>query len=158
MKKGRLGTMTHGYKRHGTTTLFAALNVLDGTVTGRNMRHRHQEFIWFLNTIEAKVPAGKIIHAVIDNYDTHKHPKVLAWVERHPPTLPQPRAPGSMPWRGSSQNSRSGGSNGERSAPLLTFKPPSTASSPSRIKSPNPSSGPKTQMRSSPQLNAGTKR
>ena len=85
MKKGRLGTMTHDYKRHGTTTLFAALNVLDGTVTGRNMqRHRHQEFIRFLNAIEAKVPAGKIIHAVIDNYATHKHPKVLAWLERHP--------------------------------------------------------------------------
>ncbi len=64
MKKGRLGTMTHDYKRHGTTTLFAALNVLDGTVTGRNMqRHRHQEFIRFLNAIEARVPAGKIIQA-----------------------------------------------------------------------------------------------
>jgi transposase len=85
MKKGRLGTMTHDYKRHGTTTLFAALNVLDGTVTGQNMqRHRHQEFIRFLNAIEAKVPAGKVIHAVIDNYATHKHPKVLAWLERHP--------------------------------------------------------------------------
>ena len=85
MKKGRCGTMTHDYKRHGTTTLFAALNVLDGTVTGQNMqRHRHQEFIRFLNAIEAKVPAGKIIHAVIDNYATHKHPKVLAWLERHP--------------------------------------------------------------------------
>jgi transposase len=60
------------------------LNVLDGTVTGQNMqRHRHQEFIRFLNTIEAMVPAGKIIHAVIDNYATHKHPKVLAWLERH---------------------------------------------------------------------------
>ena len=77
--------MTHDYKRHGTTTLFAALNVLDGTVTGKNMqRHRHQEFIRFLNAIEAKVPAGKVIHAVIDNYATHKHPKVLAWLERHP--------------------------------------------------------------------------
>jgi transposase len=85
MKKGRCGTMTHDYKRHGTTTLFAALNVLDGTVTGQNMqRHRHQEFIRFLNAIEAKVPAGKIIHAVMDNYATHKHPKVLAWLERHP--------------------------------------------------------------------------
>ena len=60
MKKGRAGTMTHDYKRHGTTTLFAALNVLDGTVIGRNMqRHRHQEFIRFLNTIEREVPAGK---------------------------------------------------------------------------------------------------
>ena len=85
LKKGRAGTMTHDYKRHGTTTLFAALNVLDGTVIGRNMqRHRHQEFIRFLNTIEAQVPAGKIIHVIIDNYAAHKHPKVLAWLERHP--------------------------------------------------------------------------
>jgi hypothetical protein len=64
--------MTHDYKRHGTTTLFAALNILDGTVIGRNMqRHRHQEFIRFLNTIEEQVPAGKVIHAIIDNYATH---------------------------------------------------------------------------------------
>jgi transposase len=77
--------MTHDYKRHGTTTLFAALNVLDGTVIGRNMqRHRHQEFIRFLNAIEAEVPAGKIVHAILDNYATHKHPKVRAWLDRHP--------------------------------------------------------------------------
>ena len=85
MKKGRAGTMTHDYKRHGTTTLFAALNVLDGTVIGRNMaRHRHQEFIRFLNTVEREVPAGKTIHAVLDNYATHKHPKVREWLARHP--------------------------------------------------------------------------
>jgi transposase len=85
MKKGRCGTMTHDYKRHGTTTLFAALNVLDGTVIGRCMqRHRHQEFIRFLNAIEASVPAGKLIHAIADNYATHKHPKVRAWLARHP--------------------------------------------------------------------------
>jgi transposase len=85
MKKGRCGTMTHDYKRHGTTTLFAALNVLDGAVIGRCMqRHRHQEFIRFLNTIEAAVPAGKLIHAIADNYATHKHPKVRAWLARHP--------------------------------------------------------------------------
>ena len=84
MKKGRAGTMTHDYKRHGTTTLFAALNVLDGTVIGRNMqRHRHQEFIRFLNTIEAEVPAGKIIHVILDNYAAHKHPKVQGWLRRH---------------------------------------------------------------------------
>ena len=84
MKKGRAGTMTHDYKRHGTTTLFAALNVLDGTVIGRNMqRHRHQEFIRFLNTIEAQVPAGKLIHVILDNYAVHKHPKVRAWLARH---------------------------------------------------------------------------
>jgi transposase len=85
MKKGRAGTMTHDYKRNGTTTLFAALNVLDGTVIGRNMqRHRHQEFIRFLNAIEAEVPAGKLVHVVLDNYATHKHPKVMAWLSRHP--------------------------------------------------------------------------
>lgn len=85
MKKGRCGTMTHDYKRNGTTTLFAALNVLDGSVIGRNMqRHRHQEFIRFLNVIERDVPAGKVIHAVVDNYATHKHPKVKEWLERHP--------------------------------------------------------------------------
>ena len=85
MKKGRAGTMTHDYKRHGTTTLFAALNVLDGTVIGRNMqRHRHQEFIRFLKAVEAQVPAGKLIHAIVDNYATHKHPKVRAWLASHP--------------------------------------------------------------------------
>jgi transposase len=85
MKKGRAGTMTHDYIRNGTTTLFAALNVLDGTVIGRNMqRHRHQEFIRFLNQVEAAVPADKTVHAVVDNYATHKHPKVRAWLVRHP--------------------------------------------------------------------------
>ena len=85
MKKGRCGTMTHDYKRHGTTTLFAALDVLDGKVIGQNMqRHRHQEFIRFLNTIERQVPAGKVIHAIADNYGAHKHPKVKAWLKRHP--------------------------------------------------------------------------
>jgi transposase len=85
MKKGRCGTMTHDYERHGTTTLFAALNVLDGRVVGRCMqRHRHQEFLRFLNAVEAAVPAGKLVHAILDNYATHKHPKVLAWLARHP--------------------------------------------------------------------------
>jgi transposase len=85
MKKGRAGTMTHDYKRHGTTTLFAALDVLQGKVIGRCMpRHRHQEFIRFLDTIEAKVPKRKAIHAIVDNYATHKHPEVLQWLARHP--------------------------------------------------------------------------
>jgi hypothetical protein len=77
MKPGRAGTMPHDYKRHGTTTPFAALDVLDGTVIGRNMqRHPHQEFIRFLNTVEAQVPAPKAIHVIVDNYAIHKHPKV----------------------------------------------------------------------------------
>jgi transposase len=85
MKNGRAGTMTHDYKRHGTTTLFAALNVLDGSVIGRNMqRHRHQEFIRFLNAIEKAVPAKKAIHVILDNYAAHKHPKVMRWLARHP--------------------------------------------------------------------------
>jgi transposase len=85
MKKGRAGTMTHDYKRNGTTTLFAAMNVLDGTVIGRNMqRHRHQEFIRFLNAVEREVPAGKIVHAILDNYAAHKHPEVRKWLTRHP--------------------------------------------------------------------------
>jgi transposase len=85
LKRGRAGTMTHDYKRNGTTTLFAALNVLDGKVIGRCMqRHRHQEFIRFLNAIEAEVPVGKLVHVILDNYAAHKHPKVRAWLGRHP--------------------------------------------------------------------------
>jgi transposase len=85
MKKGRAGTMTHDYKRHGTTTLFAALNILNGTVIGQNMqRHRHQEFIRFLNRIEREVPADKAIHVILDNYAAHKKDKVRAWLARHP--------------------------------------------------------------------------
>ena len=85
IKKGRAGTMTHDDIRNGTTTLFAALNVLDGTIIGQGMaRHRHQEFIRFLNRIEAAVPAGKLVHAILDNYAAHKHPKVRAWLARPP--------------------------------------------------------------------------
>jgi transposase len=85
LKPGKAGTLTHDYKRHGTTTLFAAFNVLDGVVLGRCMqKHTHQEFIRFLNAVEREVPAGKTIHAILDNYATHKHPKVRAWLERHP--------------------------------------------------------------------------
>jgi hypothetical protein len=85
IKPGRCQTMTHDYKRHGTTTLFAALSVLDGTVIGRCMqRHRHLEFIRFLNAVESQVAADKPIHVVLDNYATHKHPKVVAWLARHP--------------------------------------------------------------------------
>lgn len=84
LKKGRLGTMTHDYKRHGTTTLFAALNVLDGSIIGRNMqRHRHQEFIRFLNAINAGVAEPKAVHVILDNYGAHKHIKVRQWLDRH---------------------------------------------------------------------------
>jgi transposase len=85
LKPGKCATMTHDYKRNGTTTLFAALNVLDGVVLGRCMQqHRHQEFIRFLNAVENEVPVSKVIHAILDNYGTHKHPKVRAWLTRHP--------------------------------------------------------------------------
>jgi transposase len=85
IKKGRAGTMTHDYKRNGTTTLFAALNVLEGTVTGRNMQqHRHQEFIRFLNALDRNIPAGKLVHAIMDNYAAHKTPEVRRWLTRHP--------------------------------------------------------------------------
>lgn len=85
LKPGKCATMTHDYKRNGTTTLFAALNVLDGSVLGKCMqKHRHQEFIKFLNAVERAVPAGKIIHAILDNYATHKHPKVKDWLTNHP--------------------------------------------------------------------------
>ena len=85
IKPGKAGTMTHDYIRNGITTLFVALDVLDGTVLGRCMaRHRHQEFIRFLNTIERATPAGKVVHVILDNYGSHKHPKVLRWLTRHP--------------------------------------------------------------------------
>src|SRR5271165_465490 len=85
IKRGRCGTMTHDYIRNGTTTLFAALNVLDGGVIGRCMqRHRHQEFIRFLNRLERDIPAGRLIHVILDNYGSHKQPKVRAWLARHP--------------------------------------------------------------------------
>ena len=92
MKKGRCATMTHDYKRNslprakagGATTLFAALDILEGKVIGRCMqRHRHQEFIRFLNAVEREVAADKAVHVVLDNYATHKHPKVTAWLTRH---------------------------------------------------------------------------
>jgi len=85
LKKGRCGTMTHDYKRHGTTTLFAALSMLDGKVIGDCMpRHRHQEFIRFLNRIDAETPSDINLHLIVDNYGTHKHPRVKSWLRRHP--------------------------------------------------------------------------
>jgi len=85
MKKGRCGTMTHDYKRHGTTTLFAALNVLDGRVIGEcRPKHRHQEFLRFLRRLDREFPQGTPLHLILDNYATHKQPKVRAWLEKHP--------------------------------------------------------------------------
>lgn len=85
MKKGRAQTITHDYKRHGTTTLFAALDVLKGKVIGSCMpRHRHQEFLKFLKLMNQKTPAPLDIHVILDNYGTHKHPNVKTWITQHP--------------------------------------------------------------------------
>jgi hypothetical protein len=82
MKKGRCGTMTHDYKRNGTTTLFAALNMLDGTVIGECMpRHRHREFLRFLKTIDERTPPNLDLHLIVDNYATHKAPAVRRWLK-----------------------------------------------------------------------------
>jgi transposase len=84
LKKGRLQTMTHDYKRHGTTTLFAALNILNGKVIGTCMdKHRHQEWLRFLCLIDRQTPANQPVHLIVDNYATHKHPKVKSWLKRH---------------------------------------------------------------------------
>lgn len=85
MKKGRCGTMTHDYKRNGTTTLFAALELAQGKVIGQcYARHRHQEFLKFLKRLDAEFPKEKKLHLVMDNYGTHKHPVVQGWLQRHP--------------------------------------------------------------------------
>jgi transposase len=85
LKKGRAATFTHDYKRHGTTTLFAALNVADGTVISTcQQRHRHQEWLKFLKLIDATTPPEKQLHLIVDNYATHKHARVQAWLQRHP--------------------------------------------------------------------------
>jgi transposase len=85
MGLGYLEGVTHDYYRHGMTTLFAALNVLDGSVIAQcKPRHRHQEFLSFLNHLERNVPAELAIHLIADNYGTHKHPRLKAWLVRHP--------------------------------------------------------------------------
>ncbi|MCG2723094.1 MAG: IS630 family transposase [Thermodesulfovibrionales bacterium] len=89
LKKGRCGTMTHDYKRNGTTTLFAALEVAQGKVIGQcYARHRHQEFLKFLNRLDNEFPVEMKLHVVMDNYGTHKHPKVQGWLQRHPRFVP----------------------------------------------------------------------
>jgi transposase len=85
MKRGRCGTRTHDYKRHGTTSLFAALDVLEGTVIGNCYeRHRHQEFLKFLRRLDREFPKTKPLHLILDNYATHKHPNVKTWLDKHP--------------------------------------------------------------------------
>ena len=85
LKKGRAATMTHDYKRNGTTTLFAALNVLDGQVIAQcQQRHRHSEWLTFLRKIDRETPKDKALHLIVDNYATHKHPNVQKWLDKHP--------------------------------------------------------------------------
>jgi len=85
LKRGRCGTMTHDYKRNGTTSLFAAMNVLDGTIISQcQPRHRHQEWLKFLKLIHSQVPGDVPVHLICDNYGTHKHPRVQAWAKRNP--------------------------------------------------------------------------
>src|SRR5665213_2516169 len=85
MVKGRAATMTHDYKRNGTTTLFAALDVVTGKVIGQCLpRHRHQEYLRFLKKIDREIPKGLTVHVIADNYATHKHPEVRAWLDTHP--------------------------------------------------------------------------
>jgi len=85
LKKGRCGTMTHDYKRNGTTTLFAALSLLDGHVIGECLpRHRHQKFIRFLKKVDAETPTDLDLHLIVDTYATHKHARVKSWLRRHP--------------------------------------------------------------------------
>jgi transposase len=89
LKKGRCGTMTHDYKRHGTTTLFAALSMLDGKVVGQcQARHRHQEFLKFLRRLDREFPGDRELHLVMDNYGTHKTPEVQGWLRRHRRFIP----------------------------------------------------------------------
>jgi transposase len=98
MKKGRCGTMTHDYKRHGTTTLFAALEILQGRVIGQCYeRHRHQEFLRFLRRLDQEFPGETPLHLVMDNYGTHKHPHVKGWLKRHPRFVPH-FVPTSSSW------------------------------------------------------------
>ena len=85
LRPGISARQTHDYTRHGTTTLFAALNLLDGKVIGDCMpRHRHQEFIRFLKTVDVQTPSEMELHLIVDNYSTHKHPRVQSWLKRHP--------------------------------------------------------------------------
>jgi len=98
LKKGRCGTMTHDYKRNGTTTLFAALEIAQGKVIGQcYARHRHQEFLKFLKHLDEEFPPELKLHLVMDNYGTHKHPRVQSWLKRHPRFIPH-FVPTSSSW------------------------------------------------------------
>jgi transposase len=159
MKRGRCGTMTNDYKRHGTTTLFAALNVLEGKVIGQCMsRHRHQEFIRFLNKVNRETPPEPDLHLIINNYATHKHSKVRAWLERHP-RFHFHFTPTSASWLNAVEGffaklTKQRLKRGVFKASSIS-KPPSTDTSSKPTITPNPSSEPPTRTQSSKKSSAG---
>ena len=155
MGLGYVEGVTHDYGRHGTTTLFAALEVATGTViTDCKTRHRHQEFLGFLRRIDANVPADLDVHLIVDNYVTHKHARVKAWLAKRPRYhvhyTPTYMPPGSTRWNDGSASSPSRPSAGARSAACRIWSGPSIASSSSTTPRPRPSSGPPPPNRSSP--------
>jgi transposase len=162
MKKGRCTTMTHDYKRHGTTTLFAALDILQGKVIGRCMqRHRHQEFIRFLNAIEGEVPPTKRstwCSTTMPPISTRGSPPGWRAISASPSTSPRLPAPGPMPSKACLPRSPGNASNAASSPRLSSFRPPSTASSPNPTISLSPLSGPNPPTPSSPPCSAGDKR
>jgi hypothetical protein len=149
MNKGRAGTMTHDHVRHGTTTLFAAMNVLDGTIIGQRMaRRRHREFIRFLDRVEAAAPAGKLAHAILDDPAARVGPST----PRPPPARGRTRS------RPSSPRPPAAGRDAAPSTRWSTSRPLSTATSRSITTAPDPPSGPPTPTASSRRSGAGTKR
>jgi transposase len=162
LKRGRGETMPPDCKRNSTTTLFAALNILDGSVIGRNMqRHRHQELIRFLNAADAELPADKAVHVFLDNYATHKQPKVRAWLARHP-LWTFHFVPTSCSWLNAVEGFFAKLTRRRLktacSTPLSICRPPSIASSRSIIWIRDLSSGRPTQTGSSHPSGVGTKR
>jgi len=161
MKKGRAGTMTHDYKRNGTTTLFAALNVLDGTVISRNMtRHRHQEFIRFLNDVDVRFPNERQSmpsSTITPLTSIRRSANGSRNTGVGPSTSRQPRPLGSMLSKASSPSSLTGASSVACSDPSTNWRMPSTASSLKQTPTPNPSCGPHAQAASSLLSNAGRK-
>jgi len=162
LKKDRGATMTHDCKRHGTTTLFAAPNVLAGEVFGRNMqRHRHQEFIRVLDALEREIPAGKVVHVILDDHAAHEHAKVRAWLARHPRWTFHV-TPTSSSWPNAVQGffarlSRRRLKHGVFCS-VVERRPPSTASSSSATRARSPSSGAPSPTPSSPPVPEGSKR
>ena len=146
LKKGRAGTRTHDYKRYGTTTLFAALNTLDGKLISTCMKkHRHHEWLKFLRLIDRRTAPDKPLHLIVDNYATHKHEKVQRWLARHndsTSTSPRPVLRGSIGSRDSSAISRRTACAEGRSVVWMNLSRPSTPISTHTTTTPNLTSGP----------------